>query len=128
MGSAVVKDPHSGISNPIFSTWATLKGQSTLTKQSILCRMRLYNDKMGVKLLWGPERYISFTDIHGINRMLSGARTTGLKIIPINKERLEEITISGVADIPRFLNTIKENSKIEMREVEDKRGMFDFFK
>jgi hypothetical protein len=129
LGSAVVKG--NGMTSPVsrlYSSWATIRGKNFLTRQTMLCKISVYGDRIGMKLLWGPERFISYSDIREIHRLLSGARTTGIKILPSSFERLEEITFSGIADAPKFLNAIKEQGKIEIREVADTRGILDLIR
>ncbi|MBT3182399.1 MAG: hypothetical protein HN337_07835 [Deltaproteobacteria bacterium] len=123
-GEAIIAE---GSTDPvIYSSWTTLKGATTLTKQSILCRFKLYSDRVGMRLLWGPERFIKFSDIKGIQRLLRGPRTTALKLVPQNTKRLHEIFIKGITDIPLFLKLVNSHSDIECSEMEDDRTAFGF--
>lgn len=128
-GSAVTNEPPSAGTAALYSSWITLKGTRALTRQSILCRMKLYGDRLGMRPLWGPEKFIKLADVQGMERLLSGSRTVGVRLRPRDKCALEEITISGMADVPSFLDRIRNNPfPIEVKEVEERRGVLDFFK
>ena len=125
-GEAITNE---GSTDPVlYSSWTTLKGTTTLTKQSILCRFKLYSDRVGMRLLWAPEKFIKFSDIKGIHRLLRGPRTTALKLVPEDTNRLREIFIKGIVDVPLFLKLINSHSNIECTEVDDDRSAFDFLK
>jgi len=126
LGTAVVSDSaFSG--EPVLSTWATIKGKGAFSKSSILCRCMLYSDRMGLRLLWGPQRFIKLADIGSIDRLLKGPRTTALRFKPREKGSLQQLMISGIVDIPKFLAHAK-SAGIEVKEMDDDRGMFDYLR
>lgn len=127
LGKAITSEPPTRSGTAHVESWATLRGKSALTKQSILCRLRLYDDRIGMRLLWGPEKFIKLSDIRSIERMLKGARTTALKLIPRDRENMEEIFISGIVDVPAFLS-VAASAGIQNCEVEDARGMLDLIR
>lgn len=125
-GSAVTSE--SSAEGPIFTSLVTVKGQHGFMNQSILCRMNLYNDRIGFRVFWAPERFIRLDKFRMAERLLRGARTTGIRMKPADPSAIHELLIVGIADVPKFIEFLREHSKIECTEVDDNRSPLDLIR
>lgn len=125
-GHAVTTDRPPG--DPIFTSLVTVKGRGGFMNQSILCRMNLYNDRIGLRVLWAPERFIKLDEFKMAERLLRGAKTTGIRMKPANPSALQELLIVGIAEVPKFLELVRTNAEIECTEVDDNRSPLDLIR
>jgi len=128
LGKFITSD-YAPTKNPTFTCWVALKGKTFLTRQSIICRMYIYDDAIGFKTLWASQSFIKYSDIKRMERLLSGAKTTAFVITPIEKWNSEnKVYISGVHEITKFIGAFRDASSIAVLEAEDKRSMLDFIR
>lgn len=124
LGTAVT-DKIDGGKRPVFSSWSTVKSDGMFTKQSILSKIKIYDNGMiGLRPLWGKERFFHLEKISSAKRMLKGAKTTGIKLVSKDEEHLSTVTISGIAEAPKFIDAISRFN-IETIEVADNSGILD---
>jgi hypothetical protein len=128
LGSAVASERPAGAGGPKFSSWVSVKGQTLFTKQAIVSKMNLYDDSIGLRPMWGPERFIGLAEISEVEKLMSAGKTTRFVLKANDKGRLSDVTISGVSDPVGFVRAIESVSQIKINEMEDRRGMLDFLK
>lgn len=92
------------------SFWTKIKGNKTLTRQSMLTKLTLNNDCIALKLLWGPQMCIELKEIERIERMIHAGKTTGIKFLPRSGSYVREFTIEGMVDPSTFVSHLESRS------------------
>jgi hypothetical protein len=127
MGKAITGGSRPVAPEPSVASWTKVRGTGMFNRNQVVCRMSLYGDRIGFHLLWGPHRFIKLADIAKAERVLSGARTTCIRLIPKDPSALERVSIQGIPEPRKFLDEISSKAGIPSVEVEEKRGLFDMW-
>ncbi len=96
------KEPCERVFGPM---WAKIKGETTLTHNSMPVKFTLQKDCVSLRLLWGPSVCIKLANYSRVERVIKSGHTVAVRFVPNGGDNSRSFSLEGIIDFsPLFAN------------------------